>query len=361
MLVTSNEPEHSEAWVRMPLLSRIAARGLGFKPFSWHYADAARRPAWLLRAYARWPIEPFNLLIDAFVDAVTMAVLWLMRLCGVRLQLASAAPLLQKEPAPEKALQAAHSGALTRRQAIANEARAARREDAADASADAAEEKPARVSALQALAAPLVPCEPDAATAVSLPADPGASPPLPAHGTRAWDWHVLRRRKHRASKEVRRRLARMHGSRLSSSATTGICAGDKPCGVVQTADEIAANHEEEYVIAVRARVMRSIGLGGIYVCWTFFVWFTFAYGRIVFELLGMRAEAQFLRSWLVALGIDNALQWQAVLTALLHGALVILVIDRLWLVSNSRWIEVRAARCAACVCVCVCARALCVR
>jgi hypothetical protein len=340
MLVESNEPEHSEAWVHMSLLSRIVSRALGFGRFSWHYADDARRPSWLLRTYARWPIEPFNLLIDSFVDVITIGVLWLMRLCGVHFELAPSADADTDEqpasPAPEKALQAAHGGVLTRRQSIIQEAWQALREDGDE---DAAAKQPAPVSAPQALAAPLAPCEPsaDAPTAVALGAS--MTRPLPAHGTHAWDWHVLRRRKHAASKEVRRRLARVHGSRLSSSSSVG--AGDKTprSSVVQTAEEIAANHAEEYVIAVRARVMRSIGLGGIYVCWTFFVWFSFAYGRIIYELLGMRAEAQFLRSWLVALGIDNALQWQAVLAALLRGALVILIVDRMWLMSNWRWIE----------------------
>jgi hypothetical protein len=45
------------------------------------------------------------------------------------------------------------------------------------------------------------------------------------------------------------------------------------------------------------------------------------------------------RSASSALGIDNALQWQAVLAALLRGALVILIVDRMWLMSNWRWIE----------------------
>jgi hypothetical protein len=266
MLVESNEPEHSEAWVHMSLLSRIVSRALGFGRFSWHYADDARRPSWLLRTYARWPIEPFNLLIDAFVDVITIGVLWLMRLCGVHFELAPSADADTDEqpasPAPEKALQAAHGGVLTRRQSIIQEAWQALREEGNE---DAAAKQPAPVSAPQALAAPLAPCEPsaDAPTAVALGAS--MTRPLPAHGTHAWDWHVLRRRKHAASKEVRRRLARVHGSRLSSSSSVG--AGDMTprSSVVQTAEEIAATHAEEYVIAVRARVMRSIGLGGIYV------------------------------------------------------------------------------------------------
>jgi hypothetical protein len=64
-----------------------------------------------------------------------------------------------------------------------------------------------------------------------------------------------------------------------------------------------------------------------------------AYGKLIYDQLGLRAEADFVRSWLVALGVDNAAQWRDMLQEALKGAALLLLLDRLWLMSNARWME----------------------
>jgi hypothetical protein len=82
MLEMSNEAEHAEAWVSLSRKDRLIARLLCLGFFSWHYADPERRPNILLRLYARWAVEPFNMAIDALVDGVTRIVIACARLCG---------------------------------------------------------------------------------------------------------------------------------------------------------------------------------------------------------------------------------------------------------------------------------------
>lgn len=67
--------------------------------------------------------------------------------------------------------------------------------------------------------------------------------------------------------------------------------------------------------------------------------FVFVYGLLVYNLLGTRAETDFIQSWLVALGVDNASQWREVLQDALKAGALLFLADRLWLLSNSRWME----------------------
>jgi hypothetical protein len=68
-----------------------------------------------------------------------------------------------------------------------------------------------------------------------------------------------------------------------------------------------------------------------------FAWFIFAYGRIVYNLLGIRAQESFVQSWLVALGLDNATQWKEIAKEAWKGGLFIIIMDRLWMQSNTNW------------------------
>lgn len=67
--------------------------------------------------------------------------------------------------------------------------------------------------------------------------------------------------------------------------------------------------------------------------------FVFVYGLLVYNLLGPRAETDFVQSWLVALGVDNASQWREVLQDAIKAGALLFLADRLWLLSNSRWME----------------------
>lgn len=42
--------------------------------------------------------------------------------------------------------------------------------------------------------------------------------------------------------------------------------------------------------------------------WIILAWYSYAYGRLMYERLGEGAERAFAREWGIALGIDNALQ-----------------------------------------------------
>ena len=100
-------------------------------------------------------------------------------------------------------------------------------------------------------------------------------------------------------------------------------------------DDASANEKK----VVAARVVRATGLLGIYLTWGLLVWFIFAYGRLVYDQLGMGAEASFVRSWLVALGVDNAAQWRDILHQAIKGGIILIMLDQLWVMSNATWIE----------------------
>ena len=81
LLEIANEAEHSEAWLEFSQVQHTVARLLGLR-WSWHYADPALRPSRLLRLYARYALEPFNMAIDLVVDAISAAALACARLTG---------------------------------------------------------------------------------------------------------------------------------------------------------------------------------------------------------------------------------------------------------------------------------------
>jgi hypothetical protein len=104
-------------------------------------------------------------------------------------------------------------------------------------------------------------------------------------------------------------------------------------------EDIREAMQAELEEAFRARINLALGVTGIYAAWGCLAWFIFVYGRLVYDQLGMSAEDDFVRAWLVALGVDNAAQWKDVIIEALRGAAFLLLLDRLWLLSNTRWFE----------------------
>jgi hypothetical protein len=58
---------------------------------------------------------------------------------------------------------------------------------------------------------------------------------------------------------------------------------------------------------------------------------------LVHELVSDGAESTFARSWSIALGIDQAKQWQAVAQATALTLVMLILFEGVRIVSNSRW------------------------
>jgi hypothetical protein len=309
MLQMSNEAEFSESWVSLTRKDRLIARVLGLGRFSWHYADPKRRPNLLLRLYARWALEPFNMAIDALTDGITALVLACARKCGcgcgcgprAEVDLGAEADEAEAD-APAEASGADGAVDVT--------------EGAATDSAPAEAGIPA--SGIRASASVPVAGGTRGSTRLS-----ATSPSLTG---------TVRMR--RASRMLRASTARVG----VPTETAAPCDADED-EEVATAEEIRDAMEAEFANAVKARVVRATGLAGIYLAWGIFTWFCFAYGRLIYDQLGRRAENSFVQSWLVALGVDNAGQWRDILKEAAQGAALLLVLDRLWLLPSARWLE----------------------
>jgi hypothetical protein len=280
LLGMSNEADHSEAWVTMTRTTRTIARCLGFRPFSWRYADAERRPSLLLRLYARWAIEPFNMAIDIMVDVISAAVLWCAQTCGCGCGCG-----LRDER--QEGIDLPWAGDAEPADALAVKA------SAEDAPAEHAPAEDAGIDGSEQAAAVTPHNDAQAAADAAAPADDVASAPAAASSRKALPRRrsssgavigsgttvrmrrpsVLARlrRPSGLSQEVRRRTTR--GLSGEGAATSDGDAGDDD--VVETAEEIRQAMEAELMDAVKARVMRASGLAGIYISWGIFVWFIF--------------------------------------------------------------------------------------
>ena len=62
-------------------------------------------------------------------------------------------------------------------------------------------------------------------------------------------------------------------------------------------------------------------------------------GRLVYNLLGVKAERDFTRSWGVSIGLSQVSDAQALITSTLQALLVVTILETLWLVQNSNWFE----------------------
>jgi hypothetical protein len=95
--------------------------------------------------------------------------------------------------------------------------------------------------------------------------------------------------------------------------------------------------------AQRAAVVRQMyaaaGLLGVYVTWAIFSWFIFTYGMIIYRRLGPEAERQFVKTWGVGIGLDQAQQWQDVAKEALKAAALIVVLDMFRVTTHRAWFE----------------------
>ena len=86
------------------------------------------------------------------------------------------------------------------------------------------------------------------------------------------------------------------------------------------------------------RKTRSAALLFVYAAWGIMVWMIFVYGRLLYNLLGSKAEASFVSSWAIALGLENASGFQDVVAEAAKAALIALLLEP-YLVPSSAWME----------------------
>ena len=91
--------------------------------------------------------------------------------------------------------------------------------------------------------------------------------------------------------------------------------------------------------ALARRLYAAAGLLGVYVTWAIFSWFIFTYGMIIYRRLGPEAEKQFVKTWGVGIGLDQAQQWQDVGKEALKVAALIIILDMLRVTTHRAWFE----------------------
>ena len=91
--------------------------------------------------------------------------------------------------------------------------------------------------------------------------------------------------------------------------------------------------------ALARRLYAAAGLLGVYVTWAIFSWFIFTYGMIIYRRLGPEAEKQFVKTWGVGIGLDQAQQWQDVGKEALKAAALIVILDMLRVTTHRAWFE----------------------
>ena len=97
---------------------------------------------------------------------------------------------------------------------------------------------------------------------------------------------------------------------------------------------------EERCAEGRRRVWaQRAAVGAVYASWGVMAWMIFTYGKLIYDLIGPAEEAAFSREWGIAVGLDNAAQWQDVIQEAVSSTLKLLVLQRLRLVPAEKWLE----------------------
>ena len=121
--------------------------------------------------------------------------------------------------------------------------------------------------------------------------------------------------------------------------------GEKPPAA--PADEAAGSEGGSVSSSIRSamelqaykRTVMVYGLLGTAISWTLFVWFIFTYGMLVYRLLGDDAESSFARSWGISYGLNAATEWKDIATEAAKAAVILVILERLFLTRNASWLE----------------------
>ncbi len=63
------------------------------------------------------------------------------------------------------------------------------------------------------------------------------------------------------------------------------------------------------------------------------------YGMLIYRLLGDQAQQEFARSWGVSYGMNVAVEWKDVLVESLKGAVILAILERLYVTRAASWFE----------------------
>ena len=75
---------------------------------------------------------------------------------------------------------------------------------------------------------------------------------------------------------------------------------------------------------------------------------------LIYKLLGDQAQQEFARSWGVSYGMNVASEWKDVLTESVKGAIILAILERLYVTRSASWFEdhIGASDCASCHLAC---------
>ena len=65
----------------------------------------------------------------------------------------------------------------------------------------------------------------------------------------------------------------------------------------------------------------------------------FVYGKLIYQLLGPKAEETFISTWGVSVGLGQLSEAQDTGIAIVQTAMALTVLELLWVVTNTRWLE----------------------
>jgi hypothetical protein len=62
---------------------------------------------------------------------------------------------------------------------------------------------------------------------------------------------------------------------------------------------------------------------------------------LIYKLLGEKAQSDFARSWGISYGMNAATEWKEIAVQAVKMSIVLIILERFYLTSNSAWLEVR--------------------
>ena len=158
-----------------------------------------------------------------------------------------------------------------------------------------------------------------------------------------------------------------HAAELAAAEARGEKAPAEDDLAAAESDRFSVSSSIRSAMALQSykRTVMVYGLLGTAISWTLFVWcvsnaprscrmraadtvffifccprrFIFTYGMLVYRLLGDDAESSFARSWGISYGLNAATEWKDIATEAAKAALVLFILERLFLTRNASWLE----------------------
>ena len=117
-------------------------------------------------------------------------------------------------------------------------------------------------------------------------------------------------------------------------------AGDEHAALVDAAMLAwGADEERERHFGAVTGNFKYAGYVILHLIWGVFAWIVFAYGRLVYNLLGPAASRDFSNSWGIGVALGQANDAKGLVTSAMQAALLLTILEALWLMPNGRWLE----------------------